>query len=411
VGYLRDTVRGLTWVGGFRGVNRLAIFAKTVILARLLTPTEFGVFGIAGVVMAFLEVLAETGINVFLVQEREDIDDYINTAWVVSILRGILISAVLLASASLVSQFFQTPASRGLLVFIAIVPLVRGFINPAVVKFQKELKFARQFWYNLAILAVDTGVSVIFAYLTHSAYALAYGLLAGVVLELVMSFFVIRPRPKLAVSSEKVRKIIGRGKWVTAYGIFSYLFQNGDNMVVGRLLGAGSLGLYSVAYKISSLPISEIADIFSKVTFPVYVKIADDPARLKRAAFRVIFLASVLVTGVGAGVFLFARPIVVIVLGPNWLAAVSVLKVLSVFGIVKGIDAVSQNVLLALQKQNYIAVITFIGLLGLFIPIIPLTLKFGLTGTGISVIIGSVVSLPVTVYYLIRVFREPDLTK
>ena len=108
MGYTKDTMRGVGWVGGLRLITRIVSFARIAILARLLSPVQFGVFGIAMLVTALLEVFTETGVNIILVQEKKDIKEYINSAWIVSIVRGIAISTIIFFSASFVSIFFHS---------------------------------------------------------------------------------------------------------------------------------------------------------------------------------------------------------------------------------------------------------------------------------------------------------------
>ena len=406
MGYLKDTVKGVTWVGAFRGFTRIIAFAKTAILARILIPAQFGLFGIASLALAFLEMLVETGINVFLVQEKEDIDKYIDTAWAVSILRGIIISFVVFCISKPVSIFFKSSDSLMLLYLIAIVPFIRGFINPSLVKLQKELKFKKEFWFRSTIFLFDAGVTVILALTIRSATSLVWGLIAGAALEVLLSFIFTRPTPKLSFEKAKAKQIINRGKWMTGAGIFQYLFRQGDDAVVGKILGTSSLGLYQVAYKISSLPISEVADVIARVTFPVYMKISEDKKRLKDAFYKTVLAVSVLVIPFGLVIFLFSREIILLILGDKWLEAVPVLKVLSIYGVIRAVINPSLTVFLAVKKQELVTLITFFSILGLAVSIVPLVIKFGIVGAGISTIIGSIVSLPFVVYYSWKVLSE-----
>jgi O-antigen/teichoic acid export membrane protein len=406
VGYIKETITGVSWVGGYRIANRLLTLVKTVILARLLLPVQFGIFGIATLALSFLEIVTETGINVFLVQEKSEIKEYLDTAWIVSIGRGILITIFLLLVSPLVAKFFNSPESLPVLLVISIVPFARGFLNPAEARFQKDLLFNKEFWFRLVCLILDSSVAIILALMTHSVFAMVWGLIAGVILELILSWLVLTPRPSLSFEWEKAKRIIDRGKWMTGASIFNYLFTNGDNMTVGKLLGEGPLGIYNVAYKISYLPISEISDVVSRVTFPVYTRISTDYERLKRAFLKTTLVTCLLITIAGIGIYVFAQQIVLIVLGPNWTAAIPVLKVLSIFGVVKGASFVPLSLFLAVNKQEYVTYVTLLGIAGLFIPIIPLTLKYGLIGTGYSVIIGSLVTLPLIIYYTLKIFRK-----
>lgn len=393
-------------MGVLRGTTRLIAFAKIAILARLLTPAQFGVYGIASLVLAFLENLTETGINVFFIQGEGKIKDYINTAWIVSIIRGILISLIIILFAPIISSFFNSSESRNILFLIGLVPLFRGFINPAVIKFQKELRFNKEFLLRLSIFSFDTAVVIITAFLTRSAASLVWGLLAGALFEILLSFVFIQPRPKLAFEFKKIKRIVGRGKWVTAAGVFNYLFHQGDDIVVGRLLNTPSLGLYQVAYKISTLPITEVADVFGRVTFPVYVKISKDRKRLRDAFYKTILGISLLVIPFGLALFVFSEEIVRIVLGEKWLVAVPVLKVLSVFGVFRAISGFPSAVFLAVKKQEYVTSLTFVSILGLAATIVPLVIKYGIVGAGISALVGTILAAPVAVYYLLKIFKD-----
>ena len=143
--YFKTTLFGLTWTAGLRGGVRGLNILKTAVLARLLTPTQFGFFGIAAISLGLLDIATETGINVFLLQEDDRWIDYVDTAWVISILRGLFIFSVVVATASFVAGFFRSPQSLSLLFFISLIPLIRGFINPACIRFQKQLQYLQVF--------------------------------------------------------------------------------------------------------------------------------------------------------------------------------------------------------------------------------------------------------------------------
>ena len=406
MGYTKDTMRGVGWVGGLRLITRIVSFARIAILARLLSPVQFGVFGIAMLVTALLEVLTETGINVILVQEKNDIKEYVDSAWIVSIIRGIIISIVIFFSAAFVSGFFRSPDSIFLIQLISIIPLIRGFINPSSVKFQKNLEFYKEFWYRFVIFSFDAVVAIVFAYITKSAISLVFGLLAGVIIEVILSFLVVKPIPHLYFNKEYISRIFHRGKWITLSGIFNYLYHNADNIVVGRILGTSSLGLYEMAYKISMLPITEISDVVSKVTFPVYSKIAEDIRRLKKAFLTTLLYISISSILFGLTLLIFTEQIVRIVLGSQWISIVPVLKILVIFGIIRAISGSTSTLFLAVQRQEYITVVTLVSIGTLAITIVPLVVNLGLIGAGLPALLGSVFSLPFMIYFTLKVFSK-----
>jgi len=396
----KDFIKGVSWLGALRGVGRSLSFVKTAILARILSPASFGVFGIASIVLEMLEVLTETGVNIFLVQEKDNVDKYISTSWVVSMIRGIIISILIILLAPFISSFFKSADTLSLIYIISAVPFIRGFINPSVVKFQKEMSFNKEFFYSSFLFVIEASVSISLSIITRSPIALIWGMVASAIVEVILSFIVVTPRPKLNLDSLLSKEIISRGKWVTGAGIFNYFFLHGDDIVVGRLLGQTSLGLYQVAYRISILPITEVADIFGRVAFPAYVKHGEDKERLKKSFFKIVLGIAAIVIPFGIVLFIFTKEIVLIVLGSKWLEVVPVLKILIVYGVVKAIIHPAYAFFLAFKKQQYVTFVTFAGIVGLFGSIFPLVAKYGINGAGMAALVGTLVSIPVIIYCL-----------
>src|SRR3989344_2872787 len=406
MGYTKRAIKGVSWMSIFRVVTRILSFLRIAVLARVLTPSQFGVFGIAALVLSLLEVFTETGINIFLIQKKDQANGYISSAWFVSIIRGSLIYLILILSAPFIVNFFNSPDSYKVLILIAIVPLVRGFINPSIINIQKDIQFHKEFYLRSVLLVVDASVAIISAFITKSAESFAYGLIASAVIEVILSFILFKPLPKLSFELDKIKHIIGRGWWITLTGIFSYFADNGDNVTVGRILGISSLGLYQVAYKISTLTISEVVEVVNKVTFPVYSKFADDRRRLFRAFLKVSSLSSMIAMLVGVIIFIFAKQIVLIIAGANWLTVVPVVQVLAIYGIIRTVFANFSVLFLSLDKQDYVAKMTFCRVSALAIAIIPFVNSYGLMGAAYAMIFSILVEIPVILYFTYRFFGK-----
>lgn len=402
MGYKNEVLKGISWIGFLRFATKLVGFLEAIVLAKILIPAQFGAYGIALLALGLLEVITESGVNVVLVQEKE-IDKHINSAWIVSICRGLLISLILFASSQFISNFFHSKDALPLLQLISIVPLVRGFINPAIVKFQKELMFAKDFLFRFVILFIDTAVSIVVTYILQNPIGIIIGLLAGALVELFLSFIIISPIPKLKFERKYVSKIFHRGKWVTVSTIFDYLFHNADNIVVGRLLGAASLGVYQLAYSIAAIPLIEIGRVFVHVTVPILIKISPDTSRLKNAYFKTI-LSIALITVPFALLFASFPQIFTTILGDKWAGLSVVVPILAVLGFVKSVSLSSTALFLSVNKQEYTTVITMVNILGLVVSIIPLALTYGIFGAGLSALIGSLIAVPFIIYYTQKTF-------
>lgn len=397
--------KSLIWAGGLRGVVRSLTIVKTLILARILTPTQFGIFGIAGLVLGLLETISETGVNVILIQEKKNIGHYINTGWVVSIIRGLLISLAIVVFSPFLITFFKSPESLPSLYLISLIPLIRGFINPAVVTFQKNLEFNKEFKFRSVLIFFEVLATVSFALVLRNETAFVFGMVFSAIVEVVLSFVFLKPIPKIEFDFTKLKYVLTLGKWITGAKIFDYLFSHGDDIVVGKLLGVYPLGIYQQAYKISTLPIVEVAETFQKVTFPLYSKMILDDKPIKKIYFKTLLTTSLIIIPFGILILLFPREIITVLLGKNWLEAVEVLRVLTIFGIIKTIANSSFPLFLAYKRQDLVMLLTLIGILGLGGSIYPLINIYGLVGAGISTIIGSLVMIPPAFYWVKKLTR------
>lgn len=405
MGYSKIAIRGIGWMWALRVLTRGLSFLRIAVIARILTPASFGLYGIAALVLSFVEVLTESGINILIIQDKENLNKIINTAWIISIFRGILIFIIILLTTPLIVNFFNTPNALNLILLISIVPLIRGFINPAVIKFQKDLEFKNELLFRGFIFFVESILAIIFVFLLKSPEGIVFSLIIGALFEVILSFIVIRPRPYFEIDRTKLREVFSRGKWLTAGGIFNYLYHHGDDAIVGRLLGPASLGIYDMAYRISMLPITEIGETISKVIFPVYTRISDDNKRLKKAFLKTMTSTSIFSLSIGIVFYFFAEQIVHLLLGSQWVDAIPVFRALAIFAVIRTLLNPAYSLFLAVSKQQYNTVITFVSFSTMIISILPLINSFGLLGAVYAVILGSVVAVPMATYCIAKVFK------
>lgn len=144
-GLSRRVVHAGLWTFALRITLRIFYTARTIILARVLAPGDFGLMGIALLMMSLLETFTKTGFRAALIQRKGDLQPYLDTTWTVELLRQALLAAVLFLSAPLAASFFDAPAARSIVQVMAIAVLVSGFTNVGTIYFQKELEFQKRF--------------------------------------------------------------------------------------------------------------------------------------------------------------------------------------------------------------------------------------------------------------------------
>lgn len=380
------TVRGSFWVFFLRIVQQIFGLTRLLILARILAPHDFGLMGIALLTMSTLETFSQTGFQVALIQKKRDITSYLDAAWTVLILRGIVIFGILYFTAPFVASFFNTPEAKSIIQVIGFSVLFQAFNNIGIIYFQKELEFNKEFIYQFTGTLADFIVSISAVLILKNVWALVFGILAGKIVRCFVSYLCHPYRPRLSRDLEKAKELFGFGKWVLGSSIFTFLLVQGDDILVGKVLGASALGFYQMAYKISNMPATEISHLIAKVTFPVYSKIQGNLQKLRELYLNVLQLTTFLSIPIAGIIFLFAHDFTIIFLGEKWLPMVSVMQVLAIYGALRAIGATTGVVFLAVGQPEISTKIKFAQLIVMSVLIYPFTIHWGILGTSMAVI-------------------------
>ena len=368
------------WMVGSRFIQQVSYLVRTVVLARLLSPNDFGLFGIALLMLHMLDTFTQTGFRQALIQKKENIRTYLDSAWTIELIKSLIIAAILFFAAPYISIFFRSQNTADILKVISLCLVVRGMTNIAVVYFEKEFKFHKYFAYNTVWSIVDLVVAVSVALFYRNVWALVFGRLAGEIARCAMSYIIDSYRPKISFNFEKTKELFIFGKWMFGVSILSFLFLQGDDFFVGRIIGASSLGIYQMAYLLSNLPATEITQIFHQITFPAYSKLQDNVPKLRHNFFRTIKLVTLVTMPVSIFMIIMAYDLINVLLGEKWLAMVYIFQLLCIIGAIRSITANFVAIFLGVKRPDIQAKISIINVIILGISIYPLIMKFGLAG-------------------------------
>jgi len=398
----KRVVRGGIWVFGLRIANRSLGFIRTIILARLLAPHDFGLFGIAVLAIATLETFSQTGFQAALVQKKKNVKPYLDTAWTISAIRGIILFLILFSSAPFIANFFDSAQAELVIRVIAVFTLLSGFRNTGIIFFQKELEFNKQFLYEISATLVDLTVAIILAFTLRNVWALVWGGLAANFVRVFMSYIIHPYRPRIKLEREKFQELFGFGKWILGSSIFVFLITQGDDIFVGKMLGVTALGLYQMAYLISNLPATEITHVISQVTFPAYSKLQDDLPKLREAYLKILQLTTFISIPLAGGIFIFAPEFTKIFLGDKWMPMVPAIEALALAGLLRSISATTGSVFQAVGKPEIVTKWQPVRLFVLLAVIYPFTVRWGILGTSLAVVSCNLIS---TVGFSVKVVR------
>ncbi|MFC6836723.1 lipopolysaccharide biosynthesis protein [Halomarina ordinaria] len=403
----RTVVSGL-WVAFTNGGNRVLETVMLVVMARLLSPADFGLFGIAMIALSAFKRFSRLGLDTALIQRKdENVDAYLDTAFTLQILRGIAIAAVAYLSAPFVAPFFDEPQAELLLRVLAIATLFETLYNPGRVYFEKDLAFHKQFVFSLSGTLPRVVVSIGYAlFVEATVWALAVGFIAGNVVRMLTSYAIHDYRPWPRFNRTYAGEIIGYGKWILGSSMVSFLYSEGDDIFVGRVLGSGALGAYQLAYQLSNAPATEISHTISRVAMPAYSKVQDDTAALREGFYRVLRLSSLVSLPVGVGIAVVAPVFVPVFLGDGWEAMIVPMQILAGFGLLRSVRTCTSPLFNAVGRPDYGAKLHALRLAVLAVAIYPLTTAFGLPGTSLAVLVTSAVGLPVAAWLALRIVDD-----
>lgn len=380
----QKVIRGGAWIFALRLVSNIFNLIRIVILARLLVPYDFGLLGLALLAMAALETFSQTGFQQALIQRKDDIKPYLDAAWTVMVFRGLILFFILYFIAPYVAIFFGSPEAKLIVQVISISFIFQAFTNIGVVHFQKELEFNKQFVYQLSGTLADFAVAVSLALLLKNVWALVFGLLTGHIVRFIVSYLIHPWRPRLSLDFKKTRELFGFGKWILGSSVLLFLISEGDDIFVGKVLGLTALGFYQVAFRISSMPVTEFTHIITQVTFPAYSKLQDNISRLKQAYTKSLELATFLSFPAVGLIFVLAPVFTQLFLGEKWMPMVPAMRILCIFAMARSVGATYGPLFLAVNKPKYLTITVLIKFIFLVILIYPMTKWLGITGTALA---------------------------
>jgi len=395
--------RGVLWMFTFQLVDNCLQFVRAIVLARLLTPEDFGLMAMGVLVLTFLDSVSKTGFDEALIQKSQTPEIYLDAGWTVQVLRGIVVFISIWALAIPVSIVFNEPRVVPILAVLALGALIKGFDNISMVYLRKELEFPKLFVYLISGSMTYLIVGVVAGLVLRNIWALVLSNVAVAAVGFVVSYLIDRHRPCLSLEPKKVRELVRFGRWIWAGSILVFLLLHGDDLFVGKALGATALGLYQMAYTLSNLPATQITKTIQQVAFPAFSKVQDKGELVKRGYLSLVQGVAFVSVPLAGGIALFSMDFTRLLLGEQWMPMVPALQILSIWGMLRSIGMTNGSVFMAVGRPDLSTKLSFSKLILLAVAIWPLSAKWGITGTALAVLLQGLVVNPIGLYTVIRV--------
>jgi len=349
----RSMARAIAWNAAARSTSQVLSWASTIIVARLLTPYDYGLVGMAGLYLALATLVSQVGIGDAIIALRDLTRRQIAELNTVALLVGGALVGISCLSAPAIAHFFSAPPLRAVVMVAGSTYILSA---PQIVPralLQKELRFKLLASINVARAVAQIVVTIILAWLHFGYWSLIFGTivssLAGTILILCAK------RHGFALPAwGRLRRELKFSSNVLISGISWYVYDNADFGVAGRVLGEAPLGNYTIAWTIASAPVEKIANLVTGVTPVFFSAVQTSKHELRRYFLMLTEVLSLVTVPASVGLALTANDLVPVLLGPKWHAAIGPLRLLAVFIAVRSVSTILPNLLNAIGDAQFV---------------------------------------------------------
>jgi O-antigen/teichoic acid export membrane protein len=343
----RRTLTGLKWSGVSQLVRQVSQVATTAVLARLLEPADFGLMGMATIVLGFVLLFQDMGTSAAIVQRKEVSDELLSTVFFANVAFGLAAAALLALAAPLVAAFFREPQLTAMVRVLSLNFVVASASLVHGATLHRRMAFDRLAGIEVGGALVGAAVGIGSALAGQGVWSLVHQSVAQAVWTTVVLWVGSGWHPRLAFSRRALRSVAGFGLDLTGYNLLNYWIRNADDLLIGRFVGAEPLGWYRLAYRLMLYPLENISAAIGKVMFPVYAQIQEDDARFRRFYLRSLEAIALVTTPMMLGVMVVSRPFVLTVFGPRWEPVAVLLMILAPVGMVQALGSTVGSIYLA----------------------------------------------------------------
>ncbi|OWW22235.1 lipopolysaccharide biosynthesis protein [Noviherbaspirillum denitrificans] len=392
--------KGAAWMVSFKMIDRGLGLVSTVILARLLVPEDFGLVAMAMILIGALQLLIAFSFDVPLIQNPDAGREQFDTAWTLSVLFAALCGGVLALLAGPAARFYAEPRLELAVYLLALGFAAQGLSNIGPVIFRREMRFDREFKFLLGKRMASLLVTIPLAFWLRNYWALVIGQLTGTFVSVALSYYVSDYRPRFSLKAKV--ELFHSSKWLIMNNILQFLNGRAAELVIGRLGGAGVLGVYTIASEISTLPTTELVAPINRAAFPGYARVAQEIEALRNSFLNVISMIALFALPAGIGIVSVADLMVPAVLGWKWMSAIPLIQILAIFGVIQALQTNISYIYLATGHLAYVTVVGAIQFVLLLSLLVPGILYWGATGAAWAFLGSVVLMTPVNQFLIAR---------
>ncbi len=393
-----QTVKGTIWSSLERFSVQGVMFLVMIIMARLLTPADYGLVGMLTVFIAVSQSLVDSGFSQALIRKQDRSQTDNSTVFFFNIGVGIVLYLILFLSAPLIARFYDEPLLTPLTRVIGLSVLINSFVVVQRALLTVKIDFKTQAKASMTAAVISGAAGIYFAYTGLGVWAIAVQQLSNLIINTAMLWIMSHWRPSMTYSWKSFKELFGFGSKLALSGILDTIYNNLYLIVIGKFFRAADLGFYTRAHQFAAFPSLNVSGIIQRVTFPVLCSIQDDDARLRDVYQRFLRLSAFIVFPLMMGLAALARPLVLLLLKEQWLMAATLLQILCFAMMWYPIHAINLNLLQVKGRSDLFLRLEVIKKI-VGVAIMCATIPMGITAMCCGSIASSLIALAINTHY------------
>lgn len=364
--YGRTAKVGAVWSMMRQGGNELFGIPMSMIMARLLSPRDFGISAASSFFIALAARLTQFGFSAALVRIKDMRPEHTTSVYVVNQVMGLITFVVLYLTSPLVGRYFRSPEAGQLLSLAALTFVLSPLGTVPAALLQRRMQFRYTVAADWTDTIVGAVVTILFALKGFAYWSIVYGHLTGLAVRVVLQMYLAQWTPRLTVSRTALRELLSYGLGLQTKRLLDYASGSLDNLVVGRVLGMAPLGIYDKAYTTMNKIVVRLT--LGHAPFRIFSIIHEDAERFRRAYARLILSITLIGYPMLVGCIVMARPLFAVLYGERWSAAVFPFQLLCAGGMLKLLNAYASqaneavgNIWRQTRRQAFGAVMVVVG--------------------------------------------------
>jgi PST family polysaccharide transporter len=332
-----QTIRGIAWTTAGKVCAQVYGVVVIIVLTRMLSPADFGLIGMIIVLTGFVTLFGEFGFGPALVQRKDVEERHFSSIFWLNLLAGVVLCGLVAASSPLIASFYGEPELVPLTIVISLNFLIVPLATVPRALLERALDFRALALVEIAAVFVSGTVALVMALVGFGVWSLVAQTLVAAATNVVAVLFLSSWRPRRQLDKQAIRDLLKFSANLFGFNIMNYWARQVDDLLIGRVFGAASLGFYTRAYTIMLMPLREISGVFTRVMFPVMSTIQDDTPRIRSMYLQCLSMIALLTFPLMIWLAVDADAFIRVLFGEQWLEMTMVFRIMCIVGMFQSI--------------------------------------------------------------------------